>query len=165
MSRWLACLLPMLIAANACDSVGSGSKKRPAPEKQEQLARGYAADRERDLATIRRFQDWQGRIRAIDLAAEGLPPIPDAAATDDFMNFQPVAGTLEFCERLPPQLKPAPDALVREFRDHGRRYGEARSRKHSRTIRLTTWPRDTWLASHASRVLRDRTMYTRFSDS
>ena len=122
MNGQIACMV--LMAMVACDSVGSGSQSRLEPEKQEQLARGYAADHERDLATVQKFHTWQSRIRRVDMVAQGLPPIPENE--DDLDLFRHVTGDLGFCERLPAQVPPAPEALVREFRGHGRRYGELR---------------------------------------
>ena len=124
MNRWIICLASWLIAASACDSIGSGSKNRQDPAKQEELARGYAADRERDLATVRTFHAWQDRIRTLDLVAQGLPPVPEAAPSDRLDAFRQVTGAPGFCERLPEQPRPTPDDLAREFRDHGHRYGE-----------------------------------------
>ena len=75
--------------------------------KQAELMAGYRA-------TVRRGRRWQGRLRELDYLAMELAPPPERVV-------DPGRDPL-FCERLPPQRRISPDALVDAYRHHVQRF-------------------------------------------
>ena len=124
-SAYIVGLLAALQCAGACDHLDNSKARHLSAEEAERRERKREAWLAKRRAVVDSFHAWQTRMLepdALDLPAVGLPAL-DAQAKAD--AFHPVTSDLSYCDRLPPQETPTPEALAEQFQRHGAAYGEA----------------------------------------
>lgn len=109
-------LLCCLLGLSGCEGMVSERDERPDDRTIDRLNRERSEAREKELALVNEYRSWQASVRAMDLAAVGLP---------QDQSFGPITGDPGFCGRLPVQGTPTPDRLLAEYRAHADAFRES----------------------------------------